>query len=125
MLTQNEKEWLEKRKSEYFLSCLHCPGRYKQKPRSTWECMSFCWDNKVVTQCELSSQDMRYFKDAAEFEARVAVKLANPQWSPCWRGDSCLEFSGQKDERWVWNCEWCRLKYARLAVEEEMDNEFN
>ena len=62
------------------------------------------------------------FKEAAEFEARVAAKLANPQWAVCWNSDSCLEFGGSKDEpHWVWDCEWCRLKQARLQVEEEMD----
>lgn len=59
--------------------------------------------------------------EAAEFESRVAAKLANPKWSVCWNSDSCIEFGGHKDERWVWNCEWCRLKHARLQVEEMMD----
>ena len=62
------------------------------------------------------------WQDAAEFEARVASKLANPQWAVCWNSDSCLEFDGSKDEpRWWWNCEWCRLKHARLQVEEEIN----
>ena len=69
-------------------------------------------------------KERRELLEAAKFEARVAAKLANPQWAVCWNSDSCLEFGGSKDEpRWVWNCEWCRLKHARLQVEEEMDAE--
>lgn len=63
------------------------------------------------------------FFDAAEFEARVAAKLAltfgGPQ--PCERGEikHCpYESNGM---RAVITCKWCRLKQARLAVEEEME----
>lgn len=67
-------------------------------------------------------KERRELLEAAEFEARVAAKLANPQWAVCWNSDSCLEFDGSKDEpRWWWNCAWCRLKHARLQVEEEMN----
>ena len=69
------------------------------------------------------------FRDAAEFEARVATKLAQGVISqPC-----------DNDEFWYYNCPyrkrktrnsqsvlefpctWCRLKQVRLTVEDEMD----
>ena len=61
------------------------------------------------------------WQDAAEFEARVAAKLANPRWAGCRHGDSCIEYGGDKEDIWLWGCEWCRLKHARIEVEEEMD----
>ena len=61
------------------------------------------------------------WKDEVEFEARVARLLSDPAYIekllPCW----CYtpELSGCLDK--TTDCRWCRLKVARLAVEEEMD----
>ena len=64
----------------------------------------------------------REWRDAAEFEARVARKLAIPIVSngrPCPWGESNLCIC---EGEGVWlGCEGSRLKWARLAVEEEMD----
>lgn len=99
MLTEIERAWLERREVIH-----QCKGYY------IW---AGYWEEGV---------ELEDIQDAAEFEARVAAKLANPQWAVCWNSDSCLEFDGSKDEpRWWWNCEWCRLKHARLQVDEEMD----
>ena len=61
-------------------------------------------------------------RDAAEFEARVARKLAIPIVSdgrPCPWGESNLCIC---EGEGVWlGCEGSRLKWARLAVEKEMD----
>jgi len=62
--------------------------------------------------------------EAAEFEERVAAKLAlgcesqtpcNGSWQTHWK--LCNLRKG------YWDCANCFLKVARLAVEEEMDNE--
>lgn len=55
-------------------------------------------------------------EDAAEFEGRVAALLASWEQNliiPCMETAVC--------ERHPQDCPWCRLKYARLQVEEEMD----
>jgi radical SAM protein with 4Fe4S-binding SPASM domain len=54
------------------------------------------------------------WKDAAEFEARVAAKLAFAVHD-C--GDCDIVMTCQND------CQWERLKHARLAVEAEMEAE--
>ena len=106
MLTESEREWLEERDNWFSPWCSRCDGRFH------------CDEHKLYGKCSLTPDT----DDAALFEARVAAKLANPQWAVCWNSDSCLEFGGSKDEpRWWWDCEWCRLKHARLQVEEEID----
>ena len=121
MLTNSEKLWLKTRDSYEHFSCRYCPGLPYYGPFTPAHgrpCARWCYKQKERKACWLAS----YYEDAALFEARVAAKLANPQWAVCWNSDSCLEFGGSKDEpRWVWDCEWCRLKYARLQVEEEMN----
>ena len=113
MLTDSERAWLKYRdivnpRGTYF--CEYC--------KDYAECHS---DMGWGVECPTAPLSLH---DAALFEARVAAKLANPQWAVCWNSDSCLEFDGSKDEpRWWWNCAWCRLKHARLQVEEEMDAE--
>ena len=131
MLTDSEKKWLEER------GC-----RTRKMPLSvdeSLEGLSLLLDDlkmilnlakakylqryyaDLFKEAERRAETMTKYIDAALFEARVAAKLANPQWAVCWNSDSCLEFGGSKDEpRWWWNCEWCRLKHARLQVEEEM-----
>lgn len=68
-----------------------------------------------------SGQEIADWRDAAEFEARIAAKLANPKWAVCRHGDTCIEYGGDKEDVWIWRCETCRMKWAMIAVEEEMD----
>lgn len=129
MLTDSEKRWLQLRKlyegANYYsyYSCMHCQfyneGRWQGYKRP---CNEAClYDGCPFIDIE-SEEAVYDYIDAARFEERVAAKLANPQWAVCWISDSCLEFGGSKDEpRGWWNCEWCRLKHARLQVEEDMD----
>lgn len=104
MLTESEKQWLRGRELvalAYCAWCRKCDRRYRHMFRG----------------CPTD------YTSADDFEARVAAKLANPLWGVCWNSDSCLEFGGSKDEpRGWWNCQWCRLKHARLQVEEEEMN---
>lgn len=125
MLTEAEKKWLEERKQpNYPAACT------RLRPIKKWgkvqvmtekECRPICgYDyNWRDWECVLLLTKNDY-KDAAEFEARVAAKLAQ---SPCW---SCPEKSklscprGKSEANGRPKAEACRLKHARLAVEEEM-----
>ena len=87
MLTQSEREWLEKREVIH-----QCEGDY------IW---AGYWEEGVELEVML---------EAAEFEGRVAAKLATDE--NCGVDEDCpsdLPFG------------WGRLKAARLAVEEELD----
>lgn len=99
MLTEQERKWLEFRK-------------YRKAPcgEETHHCVGCL----VRCGCSLTPD----FIDAAEFEARVAEKLAGA-WAI--GEDMCFNNHCQlfdKDR-----CTACYLKNARIAVEEEMDNE--
>lgn len=62
--------------------------------------------------------------DAAEFAERVAEKLTLEEPCPLPEHadlDDCPYFT--EDDGSVFSCRWCRLKRARITVEEEMDNE--
>lgn len=99
MLTEKEKRWLEgrkRRKAPCGDETHHCVG-----------CM-------VKYGCSLTPD----WIDAAEFEARVAARLAGA-WAI--GEDMCFNNHCQlfdKDR-----CTACYLKNARIAVEEEMDND--
>lgn len=73
--------------------------------------------------CAIADTD---WKDAAEFEGRVAARLATDRgwWTPCIETHKCEETvhfpSKFGIENWG-KCDWCKLKWARLLVEEEMD----
>lgn len=102
MLTDKEKRWLEGRKHRK-APCgdetHHCVG-----------CMVKCG-------CSLTPD----WIDAAEFEARVAEKLTLKEPCPLPENadlDDCPYFI--EDEESAFSCRWCRLKRARIAVEEEM-----
>lgn len=112
MLTEAEKKWLEERKKRPLKFCHYCSLRNIDYH----SCGEF-WDNHGC--CPVRTK--KDWKDAAEFEARVAAKLAQ---SPCW---SCPEKSklscprGKSDANGRPKAEACRLKHVRLAVEQEMD----
>ena len=88
MLSEQEREWLERRKN---------PGHIN---RWGYPCSN-----------PLSYDRIADFIDAAEFEARVAENL-------CKIDGRCL-WSTCKDN--MQGCTFCRLYYARIAVEAEMD----
>ena len=109
-LNEQEREWLERRK----VLCNHCELIKR----------TLCGGGKNKTSCQLwedyhcnnpvkrykAFQDMQ---DAAEFEARVAVLLTD-------RDDTyippCHIVCNHRRK-----CRACRLMYARLAIEAEMD----
>ena len=117
MLTEQEKKWLKERKHR-----LHWSGVYSNP------CLSGAWKMFLAPD----------YKDAAEFEARVAVEAINLSSAdvPCAHGmqsfwkTSCplrntkiykdgklVDFQGE-------GCgEWCLLRMARLEVEQEKEAE--
>ena len=110
MLTEAEKKWLEERErtelTHGLYSCAHC-----------WHCTierdlyhGYCTASEDYCLIEPD------FRDAAEFEARVAAKLAYFDiYRPCADDGRCIELPMP--------CQSCRIKHARLAVEAEMEQE--
>lgn len=110
-LSEAEREWLERREEYLRFYCQHCQFF---KPYDTphvnpgW-CQGDCWC------CPVVGKDIQYsFRDAAEFEARVALKLTDydVSYKPL-----CLYYGCN----YMGNCRECRLMHARLAVEAEME----
>lgn len=112
MLTEAEKKWLEERKQlNYPAACTRFNPT--KSNRTNGDCHPICGldYNWRDWECVLRPGKNDY-KDAAEFEARVANRLARLMYlTPCVAG-GCTEHT--------LHCTVCRLKYARLAVEEEM-----
>lgn len=118
MLTEQERAWLERRKSP----CLHCSNHgvacgYSLSEKATCE-----WLDLDVDEPD--------YKDAAEFEARVAALLSTREFRwleyPCEYGDdmchhiSCPPGKDHAEHR-LWCRRWCKLKIARLMIEKEME----
>ena len=111
MLTEQEHEWLERRKkNEEEYGSVYCPY-CEQFIVERDEYIGHCYDDLY---CPLTDH---FIPDAAEFEARVAEKLARnicyncsdePEGCP-----SAFEYPRRTGER-------CRLMHARLAVEGKM-----
>ena len=131
MLTEAEKKWLEER--EQFPSRGEEGGYFcKYCCHAIFAHGEFCCDTAPE---EREEEDLGYcptayfredsfsqvalFKDAAEFEARVAAKVAAMHWD-CTRcpGDYVDDCSITDV-----SCTETRLKHARLAVEAEMEAE--
>ena len=105
MLTEAEKKWLEERAKRRPLKfCHYCPHNSR-----VYHACGDVWDSHG--DCPVRSKID--FRDAAEFEARVAA----------WQADnlpSC-DFCKWYEECFKTSCARTRLKHARLAVEAEME----
>lgn len=120
-LTEQEKAWLERSKN-LCSKCIHkALGCILGKSEGKRECIFF--------DADLGEPD---YRDAAEFEARVALWVATNYFKwferPCkFENGVCPHLScisGKKSAcRPKWGLSWCKLKTARLAVEEEMEKE--
>ena len=100
MLTEQERKWLKQRDRNLFSFGLYLAFTSGMSPA------------------------LIDYRDAAEFEARVAEKLTLKEPCPLPEHadlDDCPYFI--EDEESAFSCRWCSLKRARIAVEEEMDNE--
>ena len=129
MLTEAEKTWLKEREQ---LPSLNGDGGYfcKYCCHAIFAHGEFCCDTapeereeENLGYCptayfrEDSFFQVALFKDAAEFEARVSLLMAQKDgaWEPCYHSH-CTENADT-----VADCMACRLKQARLAVEAEME----
>lgn len=105
MLTQSEREWLEHRDAMQFITGTYIAD-FAEYP---------LWN---------SGKD---WQDAAEFSERVAAKLAEmAHWLAHGIGTEmeCVDLCDASkicEESESLPCQWCFLKHARLAVEEEID----
>lgn len=112
MLTEAEKKWLERRKN----LCARCEFNLYDNP-----CIKYGkrgasgeYPGFYSTLCAEYN-----FEDAAEFEARVAEKLARNICYNCPDNPDGCPASFEAPRR---TGESCRMKHARLAAEAEMDN---
>lgn len=106
-LSEQEREWLERRKrNEKKYGSVYCPY-CDQFIAERDEYIGHCYDDLY---CPLTDYVL---PDVVEFEARVAVLLTDRDDTyipPC--HIVCSHYR---------NCRECRMMYARLAVEAEMD----
>lgn len=110
MLTESELAWLDARRVEPFSFCNHC-----------WiQLAPHCAGSP---QCPLTTLGIELYA-AIEFEQRVAAKLAElfsasteiaPLCPSCPCEDDC--YDGKL------KCKAAILKYARLEIEKEMEND--
>ena len=116
MLTDGERAWLKKKErilregKVWGAWCYACPNF----GRDWAECYAHQY-------CPIFNSH-EALQDAAEFEARVAAKLAlgcesQTPCNGCWRAN--WKFCNLR--KGYWDCADCFLKTARLIVEEEMD----
>ena len=124
-LSEAEKEWLERRKkNEKEYGSVYCPCCEQFNPE--WDLyLGYCNDS---TDCALTEHD---FREAAEFEARVAVLLAKPRKelrpSCSWyekNDDGYIRKTACPPHHDIDNCPGfatCAIYLARLAAEAEMD----
>ena len=102
MLTERERKWLKQRDRNLFSFGLYLAFTPGMSPA------------------------LIDYRDAAEFAERLAAKLTLKEPCPLPENadlDDCPYFI--EDEESTFSCRWCRLKRARIAVEEEMENERN
>jgi hypothetical protein len=118
MLTDAERKWLQERENVPLFQCeKYC--EYHVGKNSYFECTYSPALSQEWCKNDAGNQD---WKDAAEFEARVAVYLAK---SPCLtcpdNPRNCpRENTPEKGRPFL---EACRMKHARIAVEQEMEQE--
>ena len=126
MLTKQEKAWLERRKSP----CLHCSNH--------GVACGFSLSEKATCEWLDLDVDEPDYKDAAEFEARVALWVTRngcPNFDPpCAYLDSSNPYPYMTWKETGGECphiphkrgycnRWCKLMTARLAVEQEMEKQ--
>lgn len=123
-LTEQEREWLETRKS----LCGRCGRRKhcrtgKRHGYNTEDCRFWELYRPGIRFYCLYRDD---YEDAARFEARVAARLSSLVYAEPWPGlwPECIS-CGRHAKEGDAACPPCVLKEARLAVEAEMDGGAN
>jgi hypothetical protein len=116
MLTEAEKKWFRERRHENCETCkthhLLCDRCSHIHPWNVW-----AWDRFTLSGLNVETT-YNELKEAAEFEARVAVKLVGELQYECVCPSCQYNTHGCRTARMSYN--QCRLKHARLAVEAEM-----
>ena len=126
-LNAQERKWLERRKkNEKEYGSVYCPCCEQFNPE--WDLyLGYCNDS---TDCPLTEHD---FRDAAEFEARVAERLAKPRkelrpkgcsWYETTGGGHLVRKTACPPHHDIDNCPGvatCAIYHARLAAEAEME----
>lgn len=109
MLTENERKWLKEREEQ------RRKFPWNACYRAYTSACKLCRDNckYILFSCPLCTN----WKDAAEFEARVALIAANGA-QPCLQDDCPYDYDCNRFSRYATQC---GLKHARLYAEEEMD----
>ena len=116
MLAEKERTWLELRKDV----CFRC--KKDRKPCNRWLRESCQKEGYPIQIRDLATLCPPNYLDALEFESRVAAKLTLEEPCPLPENvelDECPYFT--EDDGSAFSCRWCRLKRARIAVEQEMD----
>ena len=118
MLTETEKEWLERRKN----LCTRCEWNLYDNPCIRYGRAGETGKCKGFEPREVGSEN---YRDAAEFESRVSENLAR---------DICFRCPDRYNEicpkgigyfRLKLGIASCGMKHARLAAEAEMDAQSN
>lgn len=120
---KNTLEWLERRKVGMCCRCVHY---YTDITDCGIGCQWIANKDFPMLQCfrfrhEDYTIEKGNYEDAAEFEARVALKCARLTFGelPCGAGDCADEHMFSL----YGGCDGCVIRAARLKVEEEMERE--
>lgn len=129
-LSEAEKDWLERREVYFKYYCRHCQffKPYDAPHVIPGYCQGYSWCCPVNAKDFLSSM-----QDAAEFEARVAERLAKPRkelrpkgcsWYETTEGGHLVRKTACPPHHDIDNCPgvaMCSIYHARLAAEAEME----
>ncbi|WP_300709673.1 hypothetical protein [uncultured Desulfovibrio sp.] len=115
MLTEAEERWLELRKN----LCTLCEWNLYDNPCVRYGRAGETGKCKGFEPRNVGSDD---YRDAAEFEARVAEKLAKSICVVCPENKNGRCTTRQNYAQRA-DIEACRMRHARIAVEEEIDSE--
>lgn len=118
MLSEQEKEWLERRKN----LCGRCVKRsFCRTGKTHGYNTEACRFWEIKTPNGYINND---FRDAAEFEARVAEKLAKSICVVCSENKNG-RFTTRQNYTQRADIEACRMRHARIAVESEAISTWN
>lgn len=130
MLTEAEKNWMRRREGYLKHYCRHC--QFFKPYDAPHVIPGYCQGDSWC--CPVNGKDIIYsMQDAAEFEARVAEKLAKPRkelrpkgcsWYETTEGGHLVRKTACPPHHDIDNCPgvaMCSLYHARLAAEAEMD----
>lgn len=124
MLDESTLEWLGKSSACRFCNPgEECTGKPVSAESMGWE--GYTYPHSECVNCRYFPQHEGDFRDAAEFEGRVAAKTARffdiETCRMCdYRKDGCDKVKDRNGKRSRMPNEWCVLKRTRLAVEREM-----